>query len=214
MAAQLIATNGPCARRLRVVKRARDQLLAGAALAGDQHGRVGVRHAVDQVEHLRIAGLDADDLLDRRAAPTSWRRRLTSSRSARCWTARCDGQTQHLDVERLGDEVVGAGADRGDRGLEAAEGGDHHHRHVGPVADDALAQGEPVHPVHVEVGDDDVEVLAVQEHERFVATRTPRGVVTHVAQRGFHRLAETLVIVDDQDSTLHGLGALRSTRAC
>ena len=41
-AAQLIATKGPVARGACGVERARDQLLAGAALAGDEHGRVGV----------------------------------------------------------------------------------------------------------------------------------------------------------------------------
>ena len=37
MAAQLISTNGPVARGALVVNRARQQLLAGAGLAGDQH---------------------------------------------------------------------------------------------------------------------------------------------------------------------------------
>ena len=46
-AAQLIATNGPCRRGPSVVNLARDQLLADAALAFDQHGEVGVRDALD-----------------------------------------------------------------------------------------------------------------------------------------------------------------------
>jgi hypothetical protein len=39
-AAQLIATNGPWRRAAALVDAAGDQFLAGAALAGDQHGGV------------------------------------------------------------------------------------------------------------------------------------------------------------------------------
>ena len=39
-----------------VVEGAGDELLAGAALAGDQHGALGVGDLVDDVEHVR-AGL-------------------------------------------------------------------------------------------------------------------------------------------------------------
>ena len=73
---------------------------------------------------------------------------------------------ERLDLDRLGDEVVRAGADRADRGLEAAERGQHDHRHVGPVGDDLLAQLEAGHALHVEIGDDDVDVVLGQRGER------------------------------------------------
>ena len=41
-----------------------DQLLAGAGLAGDQHGGVGGRHAADVVEHGQQRRTLADDLLE------------------------------------------------------------------------------------------------------------------------------------------------------
>ncbi len=44
------------------VDRPRDELLAGAALAADQHGRVGPRHRGDQLEHLAHRCAVADDL--------------------------------------------------------------------------------------------------------------------------------------------------------
>ena len=49
------------------VQRAREQLLAGAALAFDQHGRVGRRRAVQRQRDLLQLRIFADDL--RRAAP-------------------------------------------------------------------------------------------------------------------------------------------------
>ena len=39
-------------------------------------------------------------------------------------------QDQAIGLERLFDEIVGAELDRGDRGLDVAVAGDHHHRHV------------------------------------------------------------------------------------
>ena len=67
MAAQLMATNGPSLRGLERVERAREQLLAGAALAFEQHGGVGGGRAVQLLQHLRSRGILADDA--RRAAP-------------------------------------------------------------------------------------------------------------------------------------------------
>ena len=61
--AQLTATNGSVAPAAAFVQRARHQLLAGAALARDDHRRVAVRdrlHALDQREH---AGRVADQLV-------------------------------------------------------------------------------------------------------------------------------------------------------
>ena len=62
MAAQLILMNGLSRRRAALVQRGGDQLLAGAALAGDEHrgGRVGdlVDDLVD-VLHLRRLADDA-----------------------------------------------------------------------------------------------------------------------------------------------------------
>ena len=57
MAPQLTPRKGFFARGAGVVDRARDDLLAGAALAGDEHGHVGVLHAVDERVDLRIGAL-------------------------------------------------------------------------------------------------------------------------------------------------------------
>ena len=59
MAAQLTATNGPRGALAAQVDGLGDQLLARAALARDQHPRIGGRHFLDQ----------AEDRLDRRRGP-------------------------------------------------------------------------------------------------------------------------------------------------
>ena len=60
MAAQLTATKGPVPARRQLVNGAGHQLLAGTALAGDQHGGVGGgRHLGEPVDLLhRLAGAE------------------------------------------------------------------------------------------------------------------------------------------------------------
>ena len=57
IAAQLIATNGNERARAQLMDGLRDQLLAGARLAGDEHRRAGRRRLLDDLIDLRISGL-------------------------------------------------------------------------------------------------------------------------------------------------------------
>ncbi len=112
-------------------------------------------------------------------------------------------EAQDLDIERLDDEVVRADADRGHGGIHAAERGDHHDRHVRSIRDHALAQREAIHALHVEVGDHDIEVLLVEQLQRFERGRLP----CHDEAAPGHRLGEglrgALVVVDDEDVAAH-----------
>ena len=78
IAAQFIATNGLRAARAAVVERLRDQLLAGAALAADEHREVGVGDPVDGLEHPAHRRAGADDAARSRTS------RCTCSSSRRC----------------------------------------------------------------------------------------------------------------------------------
>ena len=64
-APQSTTTNGLSLRRDSAWMRARDQILAGAGLALDQHGRVGRRDALDQAEDLAHRERAADQLAER-----------------------------------------------------------------------------------------------------------------------------------------------------
>ena len=72
----MTATNGAVGARGRGVDGARDQLLAGAGLAGDQHRRVAVGEQADRLLHLAHGAADADRarLAPRRPAPRRCRR--------------------------------------------------------------------------------------------------------------------------------------------
>ena len=112
--------NGLPRRALRSCERARDQLLAGAALAGDQHRRVALGDGLDAVASSRsIGGLRPMMARRRRALALrcdSSARACSSSRLRARWL----GDALHLqdelvDVERLGQVVVRAFLQRGDR---------------------------------------------------------------------------------------------------
>ncbi len=71
-----------------------------------------------------------------------------------------------LDLERLGDEIVGAGADGGDGGLQAAEGGDDDDGQVRPLIQEATAQLQSVHLRHVDVDQRRIEIAIRHGGER------------------------------------------------
>ena len=123
-AVQFTGTKGLAARGRAVVDGARDQLLAGARLADHQHGGGRGCHPRDQlvdVEHALALALDLGD-----RAPAAGRggggARL-GGQPAALEGAR-HGQAQLLDVEGLGDVVVGAVADGLHGAGHVAEGGD------------------------------------------------------------------------------------------
>ena len=67
----------------------------------------------------------------------------------------------------------------------------------------ALAQVEAAHLGHAEVRQDDVEVLRRHELERALRGRRGRDLEAMADERHLEQVARLLLIVDDQDLTLH-----------
>src|SRR5262249_15164641 len=112
------------------------------------------------------------------------------------------------DLERLRDEVVGAGANGRDRRVHVAERRDHDDGHVGAVRGDALAERDAVHPAHVEVGDDDVEVFDLEELEGLVGGVPPLDLEPSPAERLFEQLAHRSVVIHDENVAAHARSLL------
>ena len=115
IAEQLMRDERPAPARRVVVDDLGDELLAGAALALDEHRRVGIRDAADRLV----------DLLHRRAVADDRDADLEAAAQLAFETVQVGGQTRHLqgaagdgahlvDVERLGDVIVGAALHRVD----------------------------------------------------------------------------------------------------
>jgi hypothetical protein len=94
-----------------VVQATRDQLLAGARLAGDQHVRVGRRDVQDQAPQRDHGGRAADELrVDRLAAGQPGTQRHDLEPQAAPLERAADDVVQAVGAERLLEEVVGAQA--------------------------------------------------------------------------------------------------------
>ena len=117
--------------RAQRVQRAREQLLAGAALAFEEHGRVGRRRAMQLLRHLPQLRILADDA--RRAAPLGelLLQQEVLGQHPPLRDRALDHQQQVIGIDGLGEEVHRAFLHRRDRVLDAAVGGHHDDRQLG-----------------------------------------------------------------------------------
>jgi hypothetical protein len=189
------------------VEGTRNDLLAGPAFARDEHGDVRLCDPLDQLEDRLHRRAPADHLVvaggpcGRAAETLDLLTELAMLRRA------IDGDGEHIVLHRLADEVVGARANRRDRRGEATERRQDDHGHVGPIRHDPLAELDAAHAAHVEVGDDDVEVVAQHEALSLLGRRARRDLFAALPERNRERLAEAGVVVDEQEAGAHGRAA-------
>ena len=153
MAAQLTSTNGPPRRRLSAWMRARDELLARAVLAVDQHAAVGRRRHRDLLAQLRhhVA------LAHHRQPPIDVRaQRAVLGFEPALPHGVADDEHRLLERQRLLDEVERAQLDRAHRRLDVAVAGDHHDRRVDAPLAQPRQRRQPVHARQPDVEHDDV----------------------------------------------------------
>ena len=184
------------------VQRLGDQLLAGAALAGDQHRGRRRRDLAelghDRVHRRRVADhpLEAELLvelllqLDVRSLQPLRLRRLVG-----------DGP-QLVDIERLGQVGRGPGLHGGDGRLDRAVAGQDHDLGVGQLALGLGQDLEPADSVHDQVGDDDVEDLLFDQPEALGAAGGHDAVVADPLEALGHGRGVRLIVVDHQDADL------------
>ena len=113
-------------RRARAVpvQRARDELLAGARFAGDEHRRARLRQAADRAKHLLHRRRLAEDL--GRVRDVGGRRRRVPRLVERAPNQR----HRVVDVERLRQVFERAALERGDRAVEVRVRGHDDDRHL------------------------------------------------------------------------------------
>ena len=115
--------------------RARDQFLAGPALAQDQHADAGRRHLLHHATNPLHGGIGRDDALKWRGALRVAQPFVLSLQLREVEGAR-DDQPQHVRVDGLGIEVAGAQAHGADRIVAVRIAGHH---------DDLGARGDTQH---------------------------------------------------------------------
>ena len=179
------------------VDRPRDELLADAALALNEHRRVGRRRAADGGHHLLERGAladhlvaDLDGLLERSvlvAQPPLVERVAQAHEHA-------------LARERLLDEVERALLGRLDRGADGPVAGDHDDRQRLVHRAEALEHLEAVHARHLHVEQDEIGRLALGQRQAFLAGGRADELVAFVFERHAQRVANGGLVVDHQDA--------------
>ena len=143
------------------VQGARDQFLAGAGLAGDQHRHARARQPADGAKHFLHRRRVAEHLRDaarlgggsaRRAAPGEAARRTSS--------------IGLIDVERLRQVFERAALVGRHRAVEIGVRGHDDHRQARPLGADLLEQLESAAARHADVGHQHVGLVASQRVQR------------------------------------------------
>ena len=184
--------------RAQLVDGLRDQLLAGARLAGDEHRRRGRRRLLDHLIDLAHLGAVADERAERAVLAQLAAQRLHLAHRLEPLDDLVEQDLQPLNVDRLGQVVVGAFLHRLDRGVDGALRGQQQRRHVGADLRQRAQQREPVHARHHHVGDDDRRTERRDLLERFFAVARRLGDEAPAPDELFEPDARGGVVLDDQ----------------
>ena len=112
------------------------------------------------------------------------------------------------EIDRLGEEVEGAAVHRRADIGHVAVGRNDHGREPGRFVLHLGEQGQPVHPWHVDVGDDHVEVAVLGEEGQRLDTvageaESNRPVLDLAAEFLPYQVFEIGLVVDDEDFRRH-----------
>ena len=202
--------------RTEVVNRARNEFLARAGLAAEEHGRLGGRHGLDRGE----------DAAQRRTVPHDRREAAVAAelvgrirglvgRRVRAWRQLAaagnrllDGVEQVVVAARFGEEFDGPGFHGAHRHRDVAVTGEENNRHVTLDLGQFLLQIEPAETWELDIEHQaagDIRTRAAQER-----VRRGKGLdrEPHGAEQITQTFADGPVIVYDKDTwvvLLHGL---------
>ena len=195
------------ALRAAIVDRARDQLLAGAGLAGDQHGALGLGHQLRPLDHFLHRPAAADDavviellvaLVDQIAVVGA--QPLVLERAP-------DDDEQLVDLERLLQVVERAELHRLDRALDRGVRGHHQDLRTftfGRGGDELADQLQAAQLRHHVVDDHHVEGALAEQPLRLTRARRLDDGVARIAQRAAECLQNLLLVVDEENRAAMG----------
>ncbi len=181
-----------------VVRRPGDQLLTGTRLAADEHGRIALRHFLDDRQHRLQGAARADDAVEVVDVLLRVAEVFDLVLEAAVLEGLLDLELHLLDLERLLHVVEGADLHRLDRRVHGAEGG---HEDDGRGRLELARRAEHVHAVaaaHLEIAQHDVVLPLVELLDRHVAVRRLVHVVVRVRQCANDAAPQRIVVVSYQ----------------
>ncbi len=176
------------------------EVLAGAAVAGQEDGAPALGHLLRTVEggpHRRVIADDAERGHDAGAARGFGLGLLEEPGPLHRATQRVE---ERLDVDRLLDEVVGAALHRVDRGVDRRIGGHHHDPGRGGGGAHVVEEGQAVEARHPEIGEHDRRLHGADQLESAEGVLRGDDLVALSTQQPGQRRAGPRLVVDDQDA--------------
>ncbi len=179
--------------------RARDELLAGAVLAQDEHLGLGAGdapHGLRQcggrralADHAVLGG----KLPALRAEGGVLPPEVTKGERA------LDREQQALGGPWLLEKVVGAELDRLDRALDRGVAGDHDHGQVGVAFPEPLEGAQPIETRHLDIEEDEIRGRGLEASRELGPVGQLVHLIAAVAKGDRHLPAEPGMVIDDQD---------------
>ena len=204
-----MATNGNDVARTELMDGLGDELLAGPRLAGDQHRRAGRRRLLDDMVDLPHLAAVADHRPERAVLAQLTAQRLDLAQRLLPLDNLVEQDLQPLDVDRLGQVVVGALLHGLDRRLDGALRGQQQRRDVGALRLKRPQQTQPVHARHDQVGDDDGGTEGGHLLERVLAVGGRIGEKSPALDQLLEADARGVIVLDDQHPLGERLGGRR-----
>src|SRR5439155_972923 len=190
----------PCAARAQGMDRAGHELLAGAVFSGDQHAGLRGRDLLDPLDHLLDRLARADDLV------LGMHLRLEAhvlALQVHVLKRVAKREQDAIGVQRFLEKIVGAELRGFDGGLNGAVTGDHDHLGVGIELAQLAQRLETVHPLHFHVQEHEVRPKLAVQPQRLATRRARLHLDRFVLEHLFQRLADALLVIDDEDAAAH-----------
>ena len=193
-----------------VVQAARDQFLAGAGFALDQHVGVGIGDVGDQFAQLLHGRRTTDDALLQRLAPGQLApERADFAGQAALFQSTAHDIDQALGGEGFFHEVIGAIAHRANGHADVAVTGDQHHRQAGVALFEPREQLQAIDAGQADVADDDAGEILVDALQGLLGAGHADAVDVFQGQRLLAAEQYMGIVFDDQngEALAHVLGS-------
>ena len=194
---------GSACARAEAVDGVGGEFLAGAALARDKDGGAGGGDLLDRLEDMGHGGRVTDEIFQSEAFVDLRAQAEILALDVGAVEGALDEQVEAVDVDGLGDKVIGAEFHGLDGRFDAAVGG--HHDADGRVG---LAQGpaEEVHPAvgtEPEIGEEQINAVGFHDGAGAIAIGGDIDLVV-ILQRIAQAFAGVFLVIDDKDGLFHG----------
>ena len=173
-----------------------DQLLAGAAFAGDEHAGIARGHQSDALEDVLHRRTAADNLFGSGGIITRLGRGFRSRPTLEGTVDAVDGL---LQIERLGQVIEGAALHRAHRRRQIAKRRHDDDRQVRHKLADARQSRQAVHARQTYIEDQHIGTLPFQQREPLFGGSGHRDRVPFAAEGALERPAHRFLIVNNEN---------------